>query len=732
MSELPQYSDLPERAVKAIDGFIPSEAAIDVRVRHFADVAPRAPDRDGATEILDGVTFTHRFVRAPGDYETVLWHYVECGEGEPIVFLHGIPDSWYQWHHQMSALSTIHRCIAVDLKGYGQSEKSAGDYRHEGASEQLYAMLQQIGVTQFNVVTHDRGTVQADFIAANHPEAVLRYARGEQHLYHFNPSLAPQENIFRDSPWTGIMEDPKRFAVWVYTWITNLPVPDDEMAPRDPGIFVRGDRARGPALLQQFDLSSGMAHAAYPPAGGMAVPGAHYAGLRQQDAAARVLRAGARLHSQRCRRPGLLHAGWPFLDAGKPQRDDRRRSAAAEDVRRAMVADVGHPPTLDLDFWSDAVLGDPYPYYRQLRDLGPVVWLSRHEAWALTRHHSVRAALLDGATFTSARGCMMNEATNRAMQGVMLCSDDPAHRALRRVFARPLSPAALAPLRARLADLAEERVRSLAARGAFDAVTELAHYLPLTVVTDLVGLGEEGKAKMLAWAAAIFNAFGPETHARTVSGMEITGQAFAYLQGLSRETLDPGGWGAALFDARDRGEVSPASAQAMLMDYLAPSLDTTINAISSAVWLFARHPAEWDRLRATPALVQGAIDEVLRLESPIRAFARHLTHDHAIGEVILPEGSRALMLYACANRDERRYAVPDRFDISRDARDHLGFGYGPHMCAGLHLARMEVTVVLEALLRHVARFTVVREERVPHNTLRGLAHLDVAVDRIEH
>ena len=387
-------------------------------------------------------------------------------------------------------------------------------------------------------------------------------------------------------------------------------------------------------------------------------------------------------------------------------------------------------PILDLDFWSDAVLDDPYPHYRQLRDLGPAVWLIRHDTWALTRHSSVRAALLDGATFSSARGCMMNEPTNRAMEGVMLCSDDPVHRDLRRVFARPLSPAALTPLRARLAKLAEERVRVLAARGSFDAVTDLAHLLPLSVVTKLVGLGEEGKAQMLNWAAAIFNAFGPETHARTLSGMEITGQAFAYLQSLSRETLDPGGWGAALFDAADRGEVSPQSAQAMLMDYLAPSLDTTINAISSAVWLFGRNPDQWDRLRADHSLIPRAIDEVLRVESPIRAFARHLTRDHAIEGVTLTEGSRALMLYSCANRDERRYPNPDLFDIGRDARDHLGFGYGPHVCAGMHLARMEITVVIEALLRHVARFHLESEQRSLNNTLRGLACLDVAVDAI--
>ena len=226
----PSYSELPERARQAIGGFIPTEELVAQRLAHFESVPLREGDKEGDTEVFDGVTFTHHFADAPGDEETLSWHYVEAGKGEVIVFLHGIPDSWFQWVHQMSALSGMYRCIAVDLKGYGQSANGPGDYRHEGASEQLYAMLREIQVTQFNLVTHDRGTAQGDFIVANHPESVLRYARGEQHLYHFNPLLAPQGETFMNAPWTGIMEDPKRFVVWVYTWVSKRPISDEEMA----------------------------------------------------------------------------------------------------------------------------------------------------------------------------------------------------------------------------------------------------------------------------------------------------------------------------------------------------------------------------------------------------------------------------------------------------------------------------------------------------------------------
>ena len=104
----------------------------------------------------------------------------------------------------MAASATTRRCIGVDPKAYSQSEEAAGDYTHEGGVEQLYAILQQDGVDRFNLVTHDRGTVQADFIVSKRSDSFHRYRRGEQQSYHFNSIIAPQEEQFRNAPWTGI------------------------------------------------------------------------------------------------------------------------------------------------------------------------------------------------------------------------------------------------------------------------------------------------------------------------------------------------------------------------------------------------------------------------------------------------------------------------------------------------------------------------------------------------
>lgn len=385
-------------------------------------------------------------------------------------------------------------------------------------------------------------------------------------------------------------------------------------------------------------------------------------------------------------------------------------------------------PTFARDFWSDAVILDPYPVYAELRGLGPAVWLEANGCWALTRYDAVRAALLEPETFSSASGCMMNAAMNESTKGIMLCSDDPEHLAMRRLFARPLQPKVLAGHRARFEKLAQERIAELLERDSFDAVTELAHFLPLAVVTELVGLDQYGRENMLTWAMGIFNAFGPEGNARTSDGIALASGVIDYvLNRIERANMVPGGWGEALFLAADAGTITEQTARMMLVDYLSPALDTTINATSAAIELFAAHPEQWDRLRADPALMPSAINEVIRLESPIRAFSRLVTRSRSFGDATLEPGERALMLYGSANRDPDHYPDPDRFDIGRKAGDHLGFGQGTHVCAGMHLAKLEISILLETMMPLVAGFRVHAAERRAHNTLRGLHLLETTM-----
>jgi cytochrome P450 len=388
-------------------------------------------------------------------------------------------------------------------------------------------------------------------------------------------------------------------------------------------------------------------------------------------------------------------------------------------------------PTSNIDLYSDEIIQNPYPYYRELRAVGPAVRMSRHACWAIPRYQEVVAVLRDGELFSSAHGVTLNETGNRAQAGTMLASDDPLHMRMRRIFAEPLMPKALASLRAGFEHEADALAARLMAGGAFDAVSALACYLPLLLVRTLVGLPEAGRARMLEWASAMFDAFGPADNARTQASFPVIAEVAQYLANPSTiANLVPGSWAARLFEFAARGELTHEQATTMLLDYTGPALDTTINATSAAIWLFAQHPDQWDLLRSDVSLIRGAIDEVIRMESPIRAFSRYVVRETDLGGVQLDAGSRVLVLYASANRDESRWADPERFDIQRGASAHVGFGHGPHLCAGMHLARMEITAILGALVRRVRRFELLGAERTVHNTLRGFRSLTVRAEPI--
>lgn len=191
----------------------------------IAEGVPLAPEnKDGEVEDIGDLDVIHRFVEAPGESETVRWHFVEAGEGPVLLLMHGIPQSWCMWRPILPELANHFRCIAIDLKGYGQSDKGRGDYRHEGVAEQVVGLLDMLGVDRFHLFSHDRGTVQADFIAAKQAGRILRYVRGSQHLIHFHPDLAPQEIMFTDPDTRNILQDPFKMFEWGFGRLCKHPI----------------------------------------------------------------------------------------------------------------------------------------------------------------------------------------------------------------------------------------------------------------------------------------------------------------------------------------------------------------------------------------------------------------------------------------------------------------------------------------------------------------------------
>jgi len=384
-------------------------------------------------------------------------------------------------------------------------------------------------------------------------------------------------------------------------------------------------------------------------------------------------------------------------------------------------------PTTAVDLFTDEVLDDPYPHLRALRDAGPLVWLEAHGMYASTRYDDVRRVLDDDATFVSGQGVALNDVLNEVGRGTTLMSDGDEHRVQREIIGRPLTPKALAELRPDAQAIADALVERLVERRSFDAVTDLAHVLPGTWVPDLLGWPAEGREHLLEWAAAVFDAQGPMNDRAVAAGDGALALA-AYSQMLAEADLPAGCFGARIQRAAAVGEIDRSRCPMLFMDYLAPSLDTTVSAIGSAVWLFATHPEQWQLLRDEPSRVKAAFNEVLRLESPISCFTRVAAVDAEVGGAEVPAGARVLLSFASANRDERRWADPERFDIARESAGQVAFGHGEHACVGMGLARLEGAAVLGALLERVGTIELAGPPiRKRNNLIRSFESLPVQI-----
>ena len=377
------------------------------------------------------------------------------------------------------------------------------------------------------------------------------------------------------------------------------------------------------------------------------------------------------------------------------------------------------------DLYGRAHLDDPYPAYRQIRDMGSAVWMSRRRMWAIGRFADVRAALRADTVLVSGLGVAANDQVNAARSPITLTSDGEEHARRRLALAQPLTPGPLKELRSRLEAEAEQVVEGLADGQVFDAVARFASHLPVSVVADLVGLNATGRKNMLRWAAATFDVLGV-LNARGLAAMPQVIELGRYIRTISRADVMPGGWADRLFEAAERGALSAEEARAMTIDYVGPALDTTILATAEMVWRLATTPEAYATLRAEPELVGSVVNESVRIASPIRGFTRFAAEDYEAGDVTIPKGQRVLVLFASANRDERRYADPDGFDVRRNPRDHVGWGHGAHTCVGMHLARLEMEVLLRSLIARVDHIEVAgAPERIRNNVLQGFKTLPV-------
>ncbi|MFN3937430.1 MAG: cytochrome P450/oxidoreductase [Gemmobacter sp.] len=386
-------------------------------------------------------------------------------------------------------------------------------------------------------------------------------------------------------------------------------------------------------------------------------------------------------------------------------------------------------PVSDIDFYSDETIRDPYPVYEALRALGPVVYLTKHDLYAIPNYREVSAVLRQPLRYSNARGVSPLQEVNDILVGSTLNSDPPAHDRTRAITSEPLLPGALVEVQGRIQDAADGLIDTLCKMGEFDAVADFARFLPVTIVAELVGLPPAvDSAQMLKWASATFNLFSTE-NARTRAAFEDLKDLRDFLLEYGRpERLKPGGWARRIFEVGpDRGVSFETCAQ-LMRDYINPSLDTTIAVSGQLIRLFAENPGEWDKVRADPELIGNAVEEAVRIAAPVRGWTRYVAEDSELAGHHLPKGARVLVMFAAANRDPAKFPDPARFDVTRDVHDHVGFGQGVHMCMGMHLARMEMQSLVRALRRRVARFELTAEPEIGlNNSIRAYARIPVRV-----
>lgn len=383
----------------------------------------------------------------------------------------------------------------------------------------------------------------------------------------------------------------------------------------------------------------------------------------------------------------------------------------------------------EIDPFSREFLADPYPYHEQLREAGPVVRLTRYDAWAVFRYEQVQAILNDWQTFGSGAGVGLanfHKESNWRPPSLLLETDPPTHTRARTVMNRVLSPRNLRELRDGFHRDAVRIIDRVLQLGSFDAVAELTQTYPLKVFPDAVGLADDEREMLLPYGNMVFNTMGPKNdfyHAALAPVGEVLPWV---MRRCERAALRPGSLGAEVYKHADTGDVTEQEAALLVRSFLSAGIDTTIFALGNLLLCFAEHPAEWQKLRQDPAKVRPAIEEAIRFESPFQCYFRTTTKPTEIVGVPIEAEEKIYVSVASANRDPRRWDEPARFDIDRRTVGHVGFGAGIHGCVGQMIARMEIEMLLLALRERVATIELAgTPERLLHNTLRAVTKLPV-------
>lgn len=377
---------------------------------------------------------------------------------------------------------------------------------------------------------------------------------------------------------------------------------------------------------------------------------------------------------------------------------------AVRDLRRARVGSVAKSvPRTTFDPTATDTIRNPFPALARLRE-HPVHVNEKLNVWMLARHEDVTAGARAHDVLSSSSGVLLRSTVIPSV----VSTDEPDHARLRRVLAPYFTPSAMRRLEGSLAQFVDPSVDALARGDVVDMVPGLTVPLPVSAIALLLGVDRSRWRDFRVWSNGVTALFGASslTEVTLTIGHALPG--ILSMRGLILDELrrrrheDHNDVLGGISKALAAHEITPLEAVSAALIVLVAGNETTTNLLGILLLQLASDPELYARLRDNRDMIPAAVEETLRWGSPVQWVTRTTLTPYEVASTVIPARSRVVLFYAGANRDPRRFADPDRFDVKRKPVGHNGFGHGSHFCMGAHLARLEVVVALNGIFDRIA------------------------------
>jgi len=389
-----------------------------------------------------------------------------------------------------------------------------------------------------------------------------------------------------------------------------------------------------------------------------------------------------------------------------------------------------HPRHSAIALTDGAFYGnDPHPHFDWMRAHAPLYWNEAGQVWGVVTYADVLAVSRDPQTFGNGGGVRPDQPA----MPYMVDLDDPLHKRRRGLVSRGFTPRRVLEREARVREICVELIERAGERGRFDFVTDVAAWLPLIVIGDMLGIEPADHARLLAWSEAMILGAGAADPACVLRATAAFTDYIAYQRAViaDRHAHPRDDLVSILVHAEVDG--ARLSDDELLMESLLILIggdETTRHVLSGGMYELLRHPDQFRALAREPSRIPTAVEEMLRWVSPVQNMARTATRDVDLHGQRIAAGQKLLLLYPAANRDAAVFPEPQRFDSARTPNNHLAFGVGAHFCLGANLARLELRVFFEELLQRVPTLELVSTAPPPRrasNFICGIESLPVEV-----